>query len=570
MLSTIFRNSKNTERVETRSLFRRATDQLSHPCCLCEGLEVIAANVAFQGAFPDLSSSAGATLLTALTDDLFAVEQLCSGAGGTVELEIVDNGPVGTRHMMFRSQPWAFDGDLWIIEITDLSTQTQLRRELEEACTHDGGTGTLLPQAMVSTLHTVLPDLPRGSAGFYCEIEFGGSLDRSTILSQEQRDGFVSALAERLRAEFGQNCLIARRGGLAVSMLATGGRDAFGDKHALHQIVRVAHHMRKIENVRLKPKIGAALYPDDANTPGELVNCANHALRAPGSVNQYQPEMKEAVLRREQLGREMHEAIGRGDIHPHFQPVICPDSQRLLSFEALVRWNHANLGPVSPPDIIAIAQERKLLDPLTAHLLQYTVREAKNWPNDISFAVNVTPSQLSPGLVDLVRNTINEGQIEPERIEIEVTEDALIHDFETSSTIFARLRAMGISIAMDDFGSGYTSIGNLCRLNFNKIKIDKSVSDGLPDDRRTAAIVRSLMVMARELGIKVTVEGIETKEQLEFLKPHDCGVQGYVFSPPLPREKLGELRKYLRSEPVAGSSHNVVAMAKPDTLSTPH
>ena len=253
-------------------------------------------------------------------------------------------------------------------------------------------------------------------------------------------------------------------------------------------------------------------------------------------------------------------ALELDEITPHFQPVIDSTNGRIKGFEALVRWQHPEIGYVIPPDFIAISQENDLLYDLTAHIIRKTVAQIGKWPDHVQFAVNVTPSQLESQLVDLVRCIVRESGIDPARLEIEVTEDALIDDFEGSAQIFTRLRAIGVSIAMDDFGAGFTSVGNLRKLNFTKIKIDKCISDGLPDDRKSIAIVKSLMFMARELDVDITVEGIETEEQLEFLRAFNCGVQGYVFSPPLPENALPDMRKFVSPAMQAGDERPVVGI----------
>ncbi len=261
----------------------------------------------------------------------------------------------------------------------------------------------------------------------------------------------------------------------------------------------------------------------------------------------FSPKLKESEKREEKLKTDIYNAIASNEITPYFQPVIHSSTGKILSFEALVRWIHPEYGYIIPPEIIHIAQQTELLFILTAHVMDQTIKQMQEWPNHVHFAVNVTPSQLNDELVDLVRETVRRTKINPERFEIEITEDALIKDFQFSATIISRLRAIGVAVAMDDFGSGYTSLSNLCKLDFTKIKIDKSISDGIPKDNKTIAIVNSLMLMAKELGVAVTVEGIETEDQVEFLKRFHCGIQGYVFARPMPTKDMPEMQKFLGS-----------------------
>ena len=150
--------------------------------------------------------------------------------------------------------------------------------------------------------------------------------------------------------------------------------------------------------------------------------------------------------------------------------------------------------------------------------MRKAIEAAKQWPNDVRVSVNVSPVQINSDLVDQVRDIIKQSGLDPKRLELEVTEDVLIKDFDQTASMFSRLRALGIQVAMDDFGAGYTSMGNLRRLNFDRLKIDRIFTMDLPNHRRSAAIVRSMFVLARELDLEVTVEGVETYEQFAFLR----------------------------------------------------
>jgi len=168
-------------------------------------------------------------------------------------------------------------------------------------------------------------------------------------------------------------------------------------------------------------------------------------------------------------------------------------------------------------------------------MIRYAIDAARQWPADVRVSVNVSPIQLNSAFVDRVREMIKSSGLDPRRLELEVTEDVLIKDFEQTASMFARLRALGIQVAMDDFGAGYTSMGNLRQLNFERIKIDRIFTMDLPNHRRSAAIVRSMFVLARQLNLDVTVEGVETEEQFAFLRDQGCTeVQGFLFSQPKP------------------------------------
>jgi EAL domain-containing protein (putative c-di-GMP-specific phosphodiesterase class I) len=183
-------------------------------------------------------------------------------------------------------------------------------------------------------------------------------------------------------------------------------------------------------------------------------------------------------------------------------------------------------------------------------MLRRAVEAASQWPAEVRVSVNVSPLQIDSGLVDSVRDLIKQSGFEPWRLELEVTEDVLIKDFHQAASMFSRLRALGVQVAMDDFGAGFTSMGNLRLLNFDRIKIDRIFTAELPNHRRSAAIVRAMFVLARELDLDVTVEGVETVEQLAFLSAQGASeLQGFLFSEPKPLSAFADIAN-LRLAPV--------------------
>jgi EAL domain-containing protein (putative c-di-GMP-specific phosphodiesterase class I) len=208
---------------------------------------------------------------------------------------------------------------------------------------------------------------------------------------------------------------------------------------------------------------------------------------------------------------------------------------RVVGFETLGRWFHPEFGAIPPPEFVKLAEENGLINPLTQLVMRRAIEAAKQWPDDVRVSVNVSPVQINSELVDRVRDIIKETGFDPQRLELEVTEDVLIKDFDQTASMFSRLRALGMQVAMDDFGAGFTSMANLRRLNFDRLKIDRIFTMELPNHRRASAIVRSMFVLAHELDLEVTVEGVETYEQFAFLREEgNCELQGFLFSPPKP------------------------------------
>jgi len=286
--------------------------------------------------------------------------------------------------------------------------------------------------------------------------------------------------------------------------------------------------------------VGVAVYPQDATTADDLLKNADLALHyaktsGRAKCRQYSDALGQERQRRMALSGQLRAAIDNGDIQAFFQPLVHTTDLRASGFETLARWFHPDFGPIPPPEFVRLAEENGLIDSLTDLMIRQAVDAARQWPADVRVSVNVSPIQLNSELVDRVRETIKSSGLDPRRLELEVTEDVLIKDFEQTASMFARLRALGIQVAMDDFGAGYTSMGNLRQLNFERIKIDRIFTMDLPKHRRSVAIVRSMFVLARQLNLDVTVEGVETEEQFAFLRDQGCTeVQGFLFSKPKP------------------------------------
>jgi EAL domain-containing protein (putative c-di-GMP-specific phosphodiesterase class I) len=270
------------------------------------------------------------------------------------------------------------------------------------------------------------------------------------------------------------------------------------------------------------------------------------------------------------LSEQLRAAIENGDIQAYFQPLVRARDMRVVGFETLGRWFHEEFGPIPPPEFVKLAEENGLITPLTDLIMRRAIEAARQWPNDVRVSVNVSPVQINSELVDQVRDIIKQSGLDPKRLELEVTEDVLIKDFDQTASMFSRLRALGIQVAMDDFGAGYTSMGNLRRLNFDRLKIDRIFTMDLPNHRRSSAIVRSMFVLAHELDLQVTVEGVETYEQYAFLREQgNPELQGYLFSQPKPASAFADPAALLfaaptprKIEPVSDSSGAIPITAR--------
>ena len=236
----------------------------------------------------------------------------------------------------------------------------------------------------------------------------------------------------------------------------------------------------------------------------------------------------------------MRDAIAQDQFELHYQPVIDVKTRTLCGVEALVRWRHPTRGLIGPDRFIPLAESTGLIVQLGEWVLQRACTDAVSWPEHVKVAINISAVQFKKGdLFDLILCTLVETGLAPERLELEITETALLDNLEAHLTTIRQLKNLGISIALDDFGTGYSSINYLTIFPFDKIKIDKSFTQGVLDRRDCRAIVASTLALAQGLGTVTTAEGVETEEQLEYMRIAGVDlVQGYLFGRPAPLAQL--------------------------------
>lgn len=311
--------------------------------------------------------------------------------------------------------------------------------------------------------------------------------------------------------------------------------------------------------------IGIAVYPDGADTVDDLLAQADVAMyraKATGSNNVcfYDVSMDQAARARSALAMDMRHGLHHGEFELYFQRQNDTQSGKVVGFEVLLRWNHPLRGMVSPVDFIPIAERTGFIMELGDWVLRQACREAVQWRNPLGIAVNVAPKQLAnPAFPQRVRDILAETGLAAERLELEITESGIIADQQHALGIIRQLKSFGVKIAMDDYGTGYSSLSTLQLFPFDKIKIDRAFIDNVAENRQSAAIVRSTLILAQSLDIPVLAEGVESADHLKFLQEEGCDqVQGYLYGKPVP---LSQLQHIVNAEP--GSVENDPAVLKP-------
>ncbi|HEV7268666.1 MAG TPA: EAL domain-containing protein [Falsiroseomonas sp.] len=295
--------------------------------------------------------------------------------------------------------------------------------------------------------------------------------------------------------------------------------------------------------------IGIAVFPQDAHDSTGLLRCADLALyqakaEGRGGMRRFVPALRERADARRQMEGELRAAIALGQFELHYQPHVDIASGRVAGFEALLRWRHPARGLVAPGEFIPLAEEIGLMVPIGEWVLRTACREAAAWPDQtISISVNVAAQQLARrDLADQVRAALEASGLAPRRLELEVTETALLHDTATALDNCHAARAIGVRVSLDDFGTGYSSLTQLRDFPLDRVKIDRSFVLEIENRPDSAAIVRAVAGLGSALGLRTTAEGVETASQLTALRATGCtDAQGFLISRPVPASELAAL-----------------------------
>ena len=294
--------------------------------------------------------------------------------------------------------------------------------------------------------------------------------------------------------------------------------------------------------------IGIAIAPNDGIHADELVRRADRALnraKAAGrsSVRFFEPEMDTHVERRIQIERELRSTIASNGIVPHYQPLVSLAGNRIIGFEALARWENGDSGFIPPDVFIPIAEETGLINTLSDQLLRRACLDANAWPATFVLAFNVSPVQLrDPTLGLRLLSILGQTGFSPRRLEIEITESALVENIGVAQAVIDELRQAGVRIALDDFGTGYATLSQLLSFHLDKIKIDRSFVSRLDKSEDSQVIVRAILGLAKGFGLTTTAEGVEDAGQLAYLKANGCTEgQGYLFSKAVPADDIPAL-----------------------------
>jgi diguanylate cyclase (GGDEF)-like protein len=432
---------------------------------------------------------------------------------------------------------------------TDLTEQRKSEREISRLARFDSLTGLPNRAMMRQTLDEALRNAAHRKKG--CAL-FMIDLDRfknvNDTLGHPVGDALLRQVADRLKSVMGNHGQVGRLGGDEFQAVFPGTVDIGLLESLARTLIEQVSRAYMIEGykVTIGASVGIVIGDPGRASADAMVRNADLALYAAkaagrGKHRLYEPSMHSEAAERQLLENDLRQAIERGELSVHYQPVVRTAAEEVTGFEALVRWQHPTRGPISPSKFIPLAEEAGLVAKIGEWVLRTALEEAANWPEQIRVAVNLSPLQFNdPAVVEMVADHLRETGVRANRLELEITEGVFLAEGESTDETFARLKELGVRLALDDFGTGYSSLGYLKKAPFDKIKIDQSFVRGAASAsqiNRNAAIIRAIVTLAETLGMDTCAEGVETHDDLQLIRELGVSmVQGYIFGKPEPAE----------------------------------
>ncbi|NTE90282.1 EAL domain-containing protein [Agrobacterium tumefaciens] len=427
----------------------------------------------------------------------------------------------------------------WVSTHEDITERRDAERRIAHLALHDPLTDLPNRTALKQKLGALLEQHGREKTQFaLLYLDLDRFKEVNDLFGHNTGDLVLRAAAKRL-CEAADEAFVARLGGDEFMILAE--VDAASAAVLADRIVAFLNEDADIDNTRIRmgASLGVAIFPADGDGAGVLMSHADAALyrakaEGRGTARFFEPRMDQWLRERRALQRDLLEAITRQQLSVFYQPQANIGGD-VTGFEALLRWNHPIRGNIPPSVFIPIAEESRLMLEIGEWVLREACREAATWPRKLQIGVNLSPVQFKHGdLFGLVQSVLLETGLEPERLELEITESVLISELERVIVTLGQLKSLGVRIAMDDFGTGYSSLSYLQSFPFDRIKIDQSFVRNIGQSS-SGAIIRAVIGLGRGLNLPIIAEGVETTDQLAFLTHESCDqVQGYLVGRPRP------------------------------------
>jgi len=470
----------------------------------------------------------------------------------------VDDAPDGR---VFSISHQLMDNGGWVAIHQDITSQKRVEAELARMARYDPLTGLANRAVFLAQTNAALARArQRGTQFSVLMLDLDQFKAVNDSLGHAAGDALLRTVAERLRRIMHDVDHVARFGGDEFALLQIAGKnrkDFRADTTVLaDRILQAVTEPYDLggRKVFIGVSIGITSAPDDGCDADALIRNADLALYQAKSEGRnryclFEASMETRARERRELEDDLRKAIAREEFELHYQTIVDVASGECRGAEALIRWRHPERGLISPDQFIALAEESRLIVPLGEWILRRACAEAARWAPHLKVAVNLSPVQFKDSnLLDTLRSALRETGLAAERLELEITETVLIEKNETNLAILQQLKSLGAAIVLDDFGIGYSSMRYLQLFPIDKIKIDRSFIQSMPNHSDSRAIVCAIAGLARNLDIETTAEGVETAEQMALLRSAGCQLaQGYLFSRPVPASKLSFARPDTRA-----------------------
>ena len=435
---------------------------------------------------------------------------------------------------------------------TDLTEKRRSERQVSRLAHFDSLTGLANRVQMGEVLEQILAaPSERERACAVLMLDLDRFKQVNDTLGHPAGDALLKQVAQRLERALDGAGRCGRLGGDEFQVIVPGYQDRERLSYIASEIIYSLSQPYSIQgqSVVIGASVGIALAPEHGITSDALIRNVDLALYAAkdagrGCFRFYAEDLHAAAEERAELEQDLREAIARGHMQMYYQPVVYAANEKIVGFEALMRWKHPKRGWLSPAKFIPIAEDAGLIDSLGQWALRTACADLATWPEQLSCAVNVSALQFSnPELPTIVANALAHAGINPARLELEITESVFLNDNAGTDAMFKALKRVGVRLALDDFGTGYSSLGYLKKAPFDKIKIDRSFVQGATEEgSRNGAIIFSITSLAEALQMDTTAEGVETLDELELIRLLGCShVQGYIYYKPMSVEEISGL-----------------------------
>jgi diguanylate cyclase (GGDEF)-like protein len=449
----------------------------------------------------------------------------------------------------------------------------ELARELEAAndralrmSREDSLTGLPNASAILETLEQTLAQREPEEFVTLCYLDLTGFRELSDAFGRPWSLELVRMAADRMRELDWPGFALGRLGRHRFTVIL---RAKYPDAgmQMVHDLDKLVCRPMNVQGqlVHIQANIGVATAPHDGVSTEDLFRHATLAMRAArragrGSIMAFEPSMESDLHEKRFLERELKRALDEDALELHYQPIVSADGSQIIGVEALLRWSHPTRGNIPPKVFVPVAEQTGMMHRLGEYVLYRALNDAKRWPG-LFISVNLSPIQVKDrALFTLVSSMLEETRLEPSRLVLEITEGVLIDDPEETRTRLEEIRDLGVRIALDDFGSGYSSLSYLQRFPFDKLKIDGSFVAPLGKSENSGFIIQAIVALGRALNLSVLVEGVETEEQRLLLRLAGCDeMQGFLFARPAPRHAIDALLLESKLETARGGKNKAQA-----------